>query len=152
MQISEQGLEFLIRKEGCVLHVYLDSKKLPTIGIGHLLTAADKKTGLIYGIMYKNGITREQAMIIKRQDMIPVEKTINKVVKVELTQNEYDALVSLVFNIGIGAFETSTLLRYLNTGNKKSAAEQFLVWSKQKELLPRRKQERTLFLTGEYPE
>jgi lysozyme len=75
-----------------------------------------------------------------------VETTVNNLVKVPLTQNQFDALVSFVFNIGGGAFSKSTLLRKLNEKDYAGAADQFLVWVKQPELTGRRKNERAQFL------
>ncbi|KQD16250.1 lysozyme [Acinetobacter baumannii] len=68
-----------------------------------------------------------------------------------LTQNQFDALVSLAYNIGSGAFKGSTLLKLLNKGDYKGAADQFLVWNKaggkvMKGLVRRREAERALFL------
>ena len=79
------------------------------------------------------------------------ESTVNTSVKAPLTQNQYDALVSLSYNIGSNAFKNSTLLKKLNSGDYKGAAEQFLVWNKVNSkrvqgLVNRREAERNLFL------
>ena len=66
-----------------------------------------------------------------------------------LNQNQFDALVDFVFNVGVRAFETSTLLRRLNEGNYQGAADQFLVWNKPAMLIPRRQRPRARFLSLE---
>jgi lysozyme len=97
-------------------------------------------------------ITAGQAESLLRKDITWVEKAVNKLVVVPLTQNQFDALSSLVFNIGEGGFANSTLLRLLNAGDYEGAANQFLRWNKQKGvtlkgLTKRREEERKLFLS-----
>lgn len=158
LSTSENGIEFLIKKEGCILKVYLDSAKLQTIGIGHLITSEEKNTGKIYGIPYKNGINKDQAMYIKRQDLNKFEEYVNKYVNsnINLTQNEFDALVSLCFNIGPNAFRNSTLLRRLNSNHSRNlVANEFLKWNKAggkvvNGLDIRRSEEREIFLNNKY--
>jgi len=96
-------------------------------------------------------ITAGQAESLLRKDILWVEKAVNKLVVVPLTQNQFDALSSIVFNIGEGAFSTSTLLRLLNSKDYEGAANQFPRWNKQKGrvlngLTKRRQEERALFL------
>ena len=96
-------------------------------------------------------ITEEQAEALLRKDIAWVEDAINTKVVVHLNQNQYDALASLIYNIGAGAFSKSTLLKMLNAGDYKGAAEQFLRWNRQKGkvlngLTRRRQEERELFL------
>jgi len=143
---------------GCILKVYRDSAGHSTIGIGHLITQQEKNTGLIYNINYRNGISKEQAIYIKRQDLNKFEEYINKYVNsnINLIQNEFDALVSLCFNIGPNAFKNSTLLRRLNSDHSRNLiADQFLVWNKAggrvlKGLRIRREEEREIFLNNKY--
>lgn len=93
-------------------------------------------------------ITREKSREVLRSDLVRFERAVNDGVKVKLNQNQFDALVSLAFNIGEGAFGRSTLLRMLNANNYKGAAEQFLVWKNaggRPILLNRRKREKALF-------
>lgn len=95
--------------------------------------------------------TLEQAKQLKAQDLKRFEKTVNNLVKASLTQNQFDALVSLVYNIGPSAFEKSTLLKKLNAGDYQGAADQFIVWNKSggkvlQGLVDRRTKERKLFL------
>lgn len=95
--------------------------------------------------------TKSQAKAYKLHDLKEFENTVNTSVKVPLTQNQYDALVSLSYNIGSSAFKNSTLLKKLNSGDYKGAAEQFLVWNKVNSkkvqgLVNRREAERNLFI------
>lgn len=142
-----QDIEMIKKHEGLRLNAYLPTKNdVWTIGYGHTKTA---HRGMI--------ITEERADQLLREDIKWVEKAIRENVKVPLAQNQYDALGSLIYNIGAGAFAKSTLLSRLNNGDYVGAANQFLVWNKQtnrktgvKEVLPglvtRRKAERELFL------
>lgn len=131
--------------EGLRLVAYLDSVGVWTIGYGD--TGPDVVKGL--------AITKEQAENRLRKRLAEFEGYVNKAVKVKLTQNQFDALVSLVYNIGPTAFNNSTLLRKLNAGDYIGAADQFLVWNKGrvggvlqviKGLANRRREERELFL------
>lgn len=145
MKISVNGVKFISREEGEVLHVYLDQVGVPTIGVGHAL-----KTGS----EYPHGITHEQAMDILQQDLVRFEASINSHVKVELTQNMFDALCSFAFNLGSGAFEGSTLLKLLNQGLFDQAASEFPKWCHaggkvNQVILNRRLREQKLFLTPE---
>lgn len=93
----------------------------------------------------------EQAKSYFKHDLAKFEKTVNESVTVPINQNQFDALVSLTYNIGSGAFKNSTLLKKLNKGDYQGAADQFLVWNKaggkvMKGLVRRREAERALFL------
>lgn len=159
---SDNLIKFLIKKENCKLHQYKDIVGLLTIGIGHLITAEEKKSGSIYNIPYVNGITEEQAKHIKRLDLEKMEYFVNKYVNdnISLKQHEFDALVSLCFNIGPGSLKNSTLLRRLNSDhNRKLVAAEFLKWDKARVngvlrpvrgLTIRRNEERNMFLNAMY--
>jgi lysozyme len=97
--------------------------------------------------------SREQAVAWLRRDVASAEATVKRDVRVELNQEEYDALVDLVFNIGSGNFETSTLLRKLNAGDTDGAIAEFAKWNKAggvvlAGLVKRREAERVLFQLG----
>ena len=144
--MSPEGLERLVSEEGLRLAPYNDSAGHATIGIGHLIhhgavTPADRTR---YA-----GFTRADALALLAEDVRPREAFVDEVVTVTLNQNEFDALVSLVFNIGTGAFEQSTVLRRLNAGLRGEAADAILMWVVGGAgLANRRKRERALFLTG----
>lgn len=120
MQISLAGLNFIKSVEGLKLTRYLDSAGLPTIGVGHLIKAWENYTT----------ITEAEAMRLLAQDVGAAETAVNSAVTVPLSQNQYDALVSFVFNVGGGALRRSTLLKKLNAGDYQGAAAQFPAWRK----------------------
>lgn len=137
--------EAIKNHEGLRLVAYLDSVGVWTIGYGD--TGPDVVKGLV--------ITKEQAENRLSKRLVEFEGYVNRAVKVKLTQNQFDALVSLVYNIGPTNFNSSTLLRKLNAGDYVGAADQFLVWDKGRVkgklvvingLVNRRKAERELFL------
>lgn len=140
-----KDLNIIKEFEGLRLNSYDDGIGVFTVGYGT--------------IRYPNGnrvkrgdeITLEQAEQYLRHDLSNFEDTVNSLVKVPLTQNQFDALTSLVYNIGSGAFSKSTLLKKLNAKDYKGAADQFLVWNKAggktlQGLVNRRAKERQLFL------
>lgn len=144
MRISENGIEFIRQLEGEKLTAYPDIVGIWTIGVGH--------TGVVDGKPVARGmaITKEKSKEILTADLKRFESAVNDAVKVTLTQNQFDALVSLAFNIGEGAFARSTLVNKLNAGDKKGAAEQFLVWKNaggrvSQGLLNRRQEEKAMF-------
>jgi lysozyme len=132
--------------EALRLTAYLPTKNdVWTIGWGHTKTA---KQGMV--------ITEAQAEQLIRDDLAWVEEAIDNLVKVSITQNQRDALGSLIFNIGATSFSKSTVLRKLNAKDYLGAADAFLMWDKQKDkqtgemarlkgLTKRRQQERNLF-------
>ena len=144
MRISENGIEFIRQLEGEKLTAYPDIVGIWTIGVGH--------TGFVDGNPVARGmaITKEKSKELLTADLKRFESAVNDAVKVTLTQNQFDALVSLAFNIGEGAFARSTLVNKLNAGDKKGAAEQFLVWKNaggrvSQGLLNRRQKEKAMF-------
>ncbi|WP_227732311.1 lysozyme [Yersinia proxima] len=145
MQISNNGINKIKAEEGEKLFGYKDSRGIPTIGVGHTGTVDGKPVAI------GRSITKEKSTELLRSDLAWVEKAIATNVKVPLTQNQYDALCSLIFNIGASAFADSTVLNRLNAGDYKGAADAFLMWKKAGSdlniLLPRRQRERALFLS-----
>ncbi|EAT0258016.1 lysozyme [Salmonella enterica] len=145
MNISDSGLAALKREEGCRLTAYPDSRGVWTIGTGH--------TGKVDGVAVHKGmtITQNTADRLLRDDLSWVEHCIAERVTVPLNQNQYDALCSLIFNIGDDAFIGSSVRRYLNAGNYTAAADAFLKRSRAGSnptlLAPRRGRERAMFLS-----
>ena len=119
MQISDQCLALIKRCEGLVLTTYRDIVGLETIGYGHKLNPGER---------YPNGITEAQANSLLASDIATAEKQVLAHVHVPLSQGQFDALVSIVFNIGIGKMATSTLFKDLNSKQYDAAAEQLLRW------------------------
>jgi lysozyme len=135
MRTSEKGRAFISQAEGVRLHVYDDSAGLPTIGVGHLLTRDELDSGLILAgsesVPWNDGITKEQADAILARDLRRTENGVNGAVQgTLLDQHQFDALVSLAFNIGVGAFAGSTLCRLVVAGKFQEAADQFQYWRK----------------------
>ena len=119
MKISEKGIEFIIKEEGEVLTAYLCPAKVLTIGVGH--TGKDVKPGM--------KISKEQSRELLKSDLVRFENSVNRSVKVNFAQNQFDALVSFAFNVGTGAFETSTLLKKINASAPiDEIEEQFRRW------------------------
>ena len=119
MQLSAEGLDLIKESEGFRDHVYLDVAGFPTIGYGHLIKPHES---------FPSGITEAQAAAILATDVQSAEQSVARLVKVALTQGQYDALVDFCFNLGAGRLAGSTLLRELNVGNHQAAGEQLLVW------------------------
>jgi lysozyme len=149
MQTSPAGRAAIARREGNVLKAYLDSVGELTIGVGHTSAAGSPK------VVKGQTITAAESDAILARDLASVEASVSSLVKVPLNQNEFDALVSLVFNIGAGGFKGSSVLRNLNAGNRAGAADAMLAWNKgivkgKKVALPgltnRRQEERMQFL------
>ncbi|WP_407507355.1 lysozyme [Acinetobacter baumannii] len=142
---SDVGVDLISSFEGTRTTAYDDGVGIWTIGTG--------TTVYPNGVKVKQGdtCTPEQAKVYFKHDLAKFEKTVNEAVTVPLNQNQFDALVSLTYNIGSGAFKNSTLLKKLNKGDYQGAADQFLVWNKaggkvMKGLVRRREAERALFL------
>ena len=142
MNISKQGLDLIKQFEGLRLQAYIPTPDdVPTIGYGHIRTA---KMGM--------KITEKGAVALLKQDLAWVEAAVNKHVKVALTQPQYDALCSFVYNLGATNFRRSTLLKRLNEGNYTAAANELPRWNKQgkqvlRGLTRRREAERALFIS-----
>lgn len=141
MQTSNNGINLIKRFEGLRLEAYRDSVGIPSIGYGHT-----------HGVKMGDVITGAQADAFLREDLQVAELTINTNVKVRLTQGQFDALASFVFNLGSGNFVKSTLLKKLNTGDFSGAAGEFGKWvnaggKKLPGLVKRRAAEREVFLT-----
>ncbi len=135
MNISEAGLNILSLREGVRTKAYKDTKGIWTIGVGH--TGPEVKEGLVW--------TSKQVQDTLRQDIKIAEKCIEDVVRVPLTQNQYDALVSFIFNVGVRAFSKSTMLKFINVGEFDAAAEQFNRWVIPIEISTRRMSEKAQF-------
>ena len=145
MKTSENGVALIKRFEGLELEAYQDIAGIWTIGYGHTETAQPGMT-----------ITARQAEDLLRRDLVSRENGVDRAVTVPLNQNEFDALVSFVYNVGINAFRGSTALRRLNRGDRMGAADALTWWNKAtvggvlrevQGLTRRRAAERALFLT-----
>jgi lysozyme len=140
MKMSTRGRKLLIEREGCILHAYKDSVGVWTIGVGH--TAAAGSPIPVPGMR----ITSEDADAILTKDLTLYERAIEGALKVPVTQNEYDALVSICFNVG-PKFANSTCIKRLNAGDRGGAAEAIMLWNKPPEIIGRRRVEYNQFKT-----
>ena len=135
MKTSEMGLDLLIAREDKRNRAYLDSRGLPTIGVGH--TGPEVHLGLVW--------TDAQVREAFARDIARFEEAINGAVRVALEPHQFDALVSFAFNVGASAAAGSTLVRLLNEGDLADAAAQFDRWHIPPEVTSRRNGEREQF-------
>jgi len=143
MKTSEKGLLLIKHYEGMCLRAYQCAAGVWTIGYGHTECVSPEDI-----------ISPEQADIFLRQDITVSEAAVMQFVRVPLRQNQFDALVSFVFNLGAGNFASSTLLKRLNDGNYCDAAKEFPRWihaggKKLTGLIKRREAEKNLFLLND---
>ncbi|AVL19425.1 muraminidase [Enterobacter cloacae] len=145
MQTSDKGIALIKQFEGCKLTAYQDSVGVWTIGYGW--------TQPVDGKPIRAGMTikQETAERLLKTGLVSYEIDVSRLVKVGLTQGQFDALVSFTYNLGARSLSTSTLLRKLNAGDYAGAADEFLRWNKAggkvlNGLTRRREAERDLFL------
>lgn len=119
MHVSTTGLDLLKKSEGFRSHTYNDVNGIPTIGYGHRLLNSES---------FPSGITEAEAVQLLLADLRDAEQAVSRLVKVPLTQGQFDALVDFCFNLGAGRLASSTLLKVLNHGRYQDAAAQLLRW------------------------
>ncbi|WP_394346997.1 lysozyme [Photorhabdus khanii] len=158
--MSQAGLDLLKEIEGLKLKPYDDQTgknidnwtKGATIGYGKLISKSEWDT-------YKNGITEDEAEQLFKDTIAPYEKAVNDGITKEIKQNEYDALVVLSYNIGIGGFEKSSIVKMINDENAKtdydSIDDAWKAWNKSQGkvnqgLINRRESELKIFNDGVY--
>ncbi len=148
--VSSSGYDLIVRHEGMELELYNDPSNNCSIGVGHLV-----HLGPIDGSesesQFLEGITEEEAYELLERDLAGAQRTVRTLVTVPLTQNQYDALVSFVFNVGAGNFASSDLLEKLNQGDYESVPGELARWVYGSDgahlpgLVRRRQEEGTLF-------
>ena len=141
MSASKNLVDMIKEFEGFRAYPYTCPGGSLTIGYGNAIKPGEY-----------NSISKEQAEVLLRKTISVFERGIKKAVKVPLTQNQYDALVSFAYNVGMGAFRRSTLLKKLNAKDYQGAADELLRFTKSngkvlRGLVKRRERERALFLT-----
>ena len=119
MKVSDKGLALIKEFEGCKLTAYKDSVGVWTIGYGHTRSA---RQGMV--------ITQAQADELLALDVAAHAAGVYKALQVKLEQHQFDAVVSLAFNVGVSAVRNSTLMKMINRGDVKPAAAQFDRWNK----------------------
>ncbi|WP_049300014.1 lysozyme [Serratia marcescens] len=146
MNISKSGIELIKRFEGLRLKAYQDSVGVWTIGYGWTQPVDGKKVG--------PGMQIDQATAdrLLKCGVVQYEQGVNQLVKVRITQGQFDALVSFAYNLGLRSLSASTLLQKLNAGDKQGAADQFERWvnaggKRLDGLVARRVAEREMFLS-----
>lgn len=139
---GKRGITLIKIFEGLRTTAYKCPAQKWTIGYGHTRTA---EPGML--------ITEEEAVDLLQKDLEFFEAGVRKAVDVKITQNQFDALVSFAFNVGLGNFRKSTLLKKLNKGDDWGASQEFVRWKYSNGkvlpgLLRRRRAERELFMSG----
>jgi lysozyme len=151
--LSPEGLTALQKEEGTILRVYKDVAGIGTVCTGHVVRPADRS-------WLDDGVTMTECRDVLEHDVGWCREAIHTLVRVDLGAHQYDALCSLIFNIGPSekGFAGSTVLRTLNAGDFSGAGDAFLLWCnatvngvKTPVLLGRRQRERTMFLSATYP-
>lgn len=118
MKTSQKGIDLIKKHEGCKLEAYLCPAGVPSIGYGHTKN-----------VFLGTTITQAEAEALLREDLSYCESAVIRLVKKPINQNQFDALVSFVFNIGEGKFKTSTLLKVINNDpNDYAIKPQFQRW------------------------
>ncbi len=142
MKTGKKGIELIKKWEGFRADAYIPVPgDVQTIGYGHTLNV---KTG--------DKITQAEGEQFLKDDLMRFEECVNECAPQDLTQNQFDACISLAFNVGNANFQRSTLLKKLNTGDYAGAANQFRRWNRAggrvlDGLTNRRRAERILFLS-----
>jgi lysozyme len=144
--MSADGIDFLINEEGLILHPYLDSVGIPTIGVGNTY--------------YENGtrvkmsdpeISKDRAVKLFKTLLPHYERAVWSMTRDDINQHQFDALTSLCYNIGVGAFRGSTVLKRVNANpNDPRIHDAFLMWKNaggKPILLNRRKRESKLYFS-----
>lgn len=147
--INASGLEIIKHFEGVRLKAYQDSVNVWTIGYGH--TSMAGPPNVTAGLT----ITAAEAENILKRDLGLFEKGVSEAVKISVNSDQFSALVSFAFNVGVGNLKSSTLLKKLNADDYTGAADEFLRWTKAggnelPGLVRRRRAERALFLSQDY--
>lgn len=125
MIVNDVGLKQIMNFEGVKLKAYLDGGGVPTIGVGTIVYPS--------GIKVKLGdvCTLSQALFFLKYDVEKREEYLNKILKVPLTQNQYNMCISLMYNIGNEAFKNSTVLKRINAkADRKEITKWWIVWNK----------------------
>jgi len=141
--LNQAGIDFLVNEEGIVLHPYLDSVGVPTIGVG--CTYYEDGTRVT---MKDSPISKDRAISLFKTVLSNYEKAIWTLTRDDINQNQFNALTSICYNIGVQGFKNSTLLRLVNNNPIDPAiVSAFRMWRKPSSLLPRRNREAKLYFS-----
>lgn len=119
MIISQKGIDLIKKFEGFSDKEYICPAGKPTIGYGHVVLADE---------YFQEPMTRRHAEILLKKDLEPRQKSLNSLLKVNINQNQFDALISLIYNIGVDNFRKSTLLKFINERLFDKVPDQFRRW------------------------
>lgn len=125
--IDQEGIDFIIKEEGIVLHPYLDKVRVPTIGIGmtYYPTTGKKVT------MKDNSITRNEAIAMYLSMVKNYNMAVYSTTRDDINQHQFNALVSICYNIGTNGFKNSTLLKRVNENSSETLIRAaFDMWNK----------------------
>lgn len=137
MKLDENGLKRLHEREGLRLKPYLDTRGIPTIAMGNTYYLDGRKV-----TMQDKPLTKEEAKLLGDVIANNFASFIDGLIKSKVNQNQFNSLVSLAYNIGKTGFKNSTVLRKVNLDpNDKAIATAFMMWTKNPELIGRRKSE-----------
>jgi lysozyme len=144
-KVSGNGLDFIIGEEGMVLHPYLDSVKVPTIGVGCTYYENGEKVKMTDQPISKERAKELFANLLKHYELAVYSNT-----RDDINQNQFDSLVSLCFNIGVNGFKGSTLLKRVNSKASNDLIQKgFQMWKNaggKPILLNRRNREYALYI------
>ena len=136
MKVSQKCIEQIKKDEGVRNRPYQCPALLWTVGVGHVIDPnhakvplADRKQ-LPIPTGWDRVLSADEIDDILRTDLARFEAGVLRLIKVPLTQGQFDALVSFSFNVGLGNLQNSTLRMKVNRSEFEAAAEQFLVWTK----------------------
>lgn len=131
--VTTRGRDAIIAHEGFERFAYRDAKGLLTIGVGHLLTDDELASEVVRigdrRVRWKDGLSRDDVAELLDQDLDIAERAVERLAP-GLADNQFDALVSFVFNVGIDAFQKSTLLRCIREGRLSAVPEQMKRWNR----------------------
>lgn len=144
LRMSADGRARLMQREGVRTRAYRDSKGIWTIGVGHTANAGPPipKPGM--------AITREEVDELLSRDLVRYENIVNRNVRVPLTQGQFDALVSICFNVETALSPKSTIVKRLNKGDYRGAAKAIMLYNKPPEIIDRRESEQQQFIRATY--
>jgi len=143
MKLDEKGYAALHLREGLKLKPYLDTKGIPTIAMGNTYYLDGRKVS-----MKDKALTLKEAQELSKIVADDFASKVDKAIVSDVNQNQFNACVSLAYNIGAPGFKKSTALRLINTNpNDPAIGKAFMMWTKDKELLGRRKSEVTQYFS-----
>jgi len=158
MNVSDKCIHMIMHHEGVRSKPYQCPALLWTVGVGHVIdptharVKVEDRKALPIPAGWDRVLSNDEIMDILKKDLNRFEQGVARLIKVDLTQGQFDALVSFSFNVGLGNLQNSTLRMKVNRGDFEGAAEQFLVWTKAggkvlKGLVTRRTDEQALFVS-----